>query len=99
MARIDNEPYQMLGDETMLFFKNHNLNEDEAREITRAFLHHLTQNLSGITIYIPKALKHSSRYAQIQKEFNGYNHSALAKRFDISISTVYKALKAKPATV
>lgn len=93
MARIGNETFQMLGDEMIVFLKEHNCSNVEAEEITAAFLNHLANNFSGISIYVPKNIKESNRFAQIVAEFDGQNHRALARRFDVSLAAVYKVLK------
>lgn len=46
----------------------------------------LAQAFGGATIYIPKAdtLLRPARDINIKKDFNGYNHLELAKKYDIT---------------
>ncbi|MPM43791.1 hypothetical protein SDC9_90468 [bioreactor metagenome] len=46
----------------------------------------LAETVGGATVYIPKpeSLVRPVRDARIKKEFNGYNHAQLAKRYDVT---------------
>ena len=46
----------------------------------------LTKQFGGMSIYIPKpdTLLRRSKYTQIKKEFNGYNHAQLARKYNLS---------------
>jgi Mor family transcriptional regulator len=46
----------------------------------------LAEVVGGATVYIPKAesLVRPVRDARIRKEFNGYNHLELAKRYEVT---------------
>lgn len=49
-------------------------------------LYKLAQEVGGATIYVPKpeSLVRPVRDAKIKEEFNGYNHLALAKKYDVT---------------
>lgn len=50
----------------------------------------LAETVGGETVYIPKpeSLVRPVRDARIKAEFNGYNHAALAKRYDVTVRWV-----------
>lgn len=50
----------------------------------------LAEVVGGATIYIPKpeSLTRPVRDARIKKEFNGYNHLELARRYDVTVRWV-----------
>jgi Mor family transcriptional regulator len=56
----------------------------------------LVRVYGGTALYIPtiKSLCKESIYRKIVKEYNGYNIKELAKKYDVSMSTVYNVLGA-----
>ncbi|WP_277600858.1 Mor transcription activator family protein, partial [Pseudomonas aeruginosa] len=50
---------------------------------------------SGATLYIPSDYRHqvTKRDLQILSEFNGRNHHALARKYGLTPSSIYKLLK------
>jgi len=56
---------------------------------------HLSQYFGGTQIYIPMPgeLFKKRKYELIQEEFNGFNIRELAKKYDVSESTVYRLVR------
>lgn len=56
---------------------------------------YVTSNWGGQLIYIPK--NHNgqlnARDVQIYAQFNGRNHAALAKKFDLTVQQIYRIIK------
>lgn len=91
---MQNDAIEMLTDEIVYFFKNNNCPDQESKEMASALMEQIAHNLSGITIYIPRLMVLQKRNAQMVKEFNGRNQRELAKRYDVSLMTVYNVLSA-----
>ena len=64
-------------------------------ERKEALARHITDNWGGQLIYIPKNHlgKISDRDYKIYAAFNGKNHAALAKQFDLTVQQIYKIIK------
>lgn len=58
----------------------------------------LCKAFGGMPVYIPKvdALLAAQRDQQIKAEFNGYNISALARKYSLSTRTVQRILEGEP---
>ncbi|EOT4840696.1 Mor transcription activator-like protein, partial [Pseudomonas aeruginosa] len=56
---------------------------------------HLANQWRGATLYIPSDYRHqvTKRDLQILSEFNGRNHHALARKYGLTPSSIYKLLK------
>ena len=56
---------------------------------------HIATHWRGQHIYVPKEVskKALSRHLQIYAEFNGRNYSELARKYDISLTWMYKIIK------
>lgn len=56
---------------------------------------YITTNWGGQLIYIPKNLNGqlSARDVQIYAQFNGRNHAALAKKFDLTVQQIYRIVR------
>lgn len=67
----------------------------EALAISKKVARHITDNWGGQLIYIPKNHlgKISDRDYKIYAAFNGKNHAALAKQFDLTVQQIYKIIK------
>ncbi|MGX2950575.1 Mor transcription activator family protein [Ursidibacter sp. B-7004-1] len=64
-------------------------------EISERILDIISQECGGFIVYIPvfSSLNRDRIYAQIRKEFNGKNHSELARKYNISLGWIYKIVK------
>lgn len=71
------------------------LDEESAASIGRSVAEDMAQHWGGQLIYFPKGkfLILSKRDRQIYAEFNGRNHSDLARRYDVSIQHIYRIVK------
>lgn len=69
----------------------------DATRIARAAAEHIRSHWGGQLVYISKG--HSwmvaKKYDVIWGEFDGKNHAALARKFDLSLKQVYKIIEAK----
>lgn len=74
---------------------NCGIDKKDAHKISQNTVEHLRKDYGGEHFYFPKGkdldaiLKHSAIY----KEFTGNNHSELAKKFDVSITHIYRVIK------
>ncbi|MBE2893461.1 hypothetical protein HPC38_06800 [Pasteurellaceae bacterium HPA106] len=66
-----------------------------AVEITEYALERVAYYCGGLVIYVPKSTPSSikARNTRIKKEFTGNNHSALAKKYNLSMYKIYTILK------
>jgi Mor family transcriptional regulator len=69
--------------------------KDRAIEIAISISDDLCKEFGGELIYIPKNKDHNTMLMQhaIFKEFNGTNQSELGRKYNISITHVYRVLK------
>lgn len=70
--------------------------QDVAGAIGKEVADRMALHWGGQNLYFPmgKALKLSQRDRQIYAEFNGDNHSELARKFGLSLQWVYAIVKA-----
>ena len=71
------------------------MEKSRALEVAKKVARHITDNWGGQLIYIPKNHlgKISDRDYKIYAAFNGKNHAALAKQFDLTVQQIYKTIK------
>lgn len=71
------------------------IDRPKAREIAYLAARHITDEWGGQLIYIPKNQlgKLSERDIKIWKEFNGSNHTHLAKKYGLTVQQIYKILR------
>ena len=69
---------------------------EKADQIGQEIAQRMAVHWGGQHIYFPMGLsfKLSQRYRQIYSEFNGTNHSDLARKFRMSLPWIYKIVKA-----
>lgn len=75
------------------------LGAEQSAEIGWGVAEHIRTHWSGQSQYIPKGQSYdlSQRDLQIASEFNGINHSALAKKYGLTDMRIYQILKAARA--
>lgn len=67
-------------------------NDDLAEIIAEKLLVRLQRNWGGRDVYIP-AQDSKERNQAIKNEFNGVNHVEVCKKYDISLSTLYRIVR------
>ncbi|MDF0606666.1 DNA-binding protein [Neisseriaceae bacterium TC5R-5] len=72
------------------------LDEVKAEQVGRDIANRMAAHWGGQNIYFPMGLSYklSQRDRQIYDEFNGTNHSDLARKYGVSLQWVYKIVKA-----
>ena len=78
--------------------KTHLLPEMDAHRahiISRKISQYLSHHWGGQLLYIPKnhGGQLDERDKQIYADFNGSNHAALAKKYDLAVQQIYKIIK------
>jgi len=71
------------------------LDQDKAEQLGREIADRMAAHWGGQNIYFPMGLclKLSQRDQQIFDEFNGTNHSDLARKYGVSLQWIYKIVK------
>jgi Mor family transcriptional regulator len=71
------------------------VDEETAQALGRKIAHHMAAHWGGQNLYFPMGLRYrcSVRDEQIYQEFNGSNHSALARKYGVSLQWIYQILK------
>lgn len=71
------------------------LDRDKADQVAREVADHMAGHWGGQNIYFPMGLSYrlSQRDRQIYDEFDGANHSDLARKWGVSLQWVYKIVK------
>lgn len=66
-----------------------------ASQISNELMYQVSQHWGGQSIYIIKddTFQAEERDIQIYKEFNGHNHSELAKKYDLTEIYIYRIVK------
>lgn len=88
-----------LADQVALKLVALGVSPEKAAEIGWGVAEHIRVHWSGQSTYIPKGQSYdlSQRDLQIAMEFNGVNHSALAKKYGLTDMRIYQILKAERA--
>lgn len=70
--------------------------DEKAHNVGQEIAQRMAVHWGGQNIYFPMGVsfKLSQRYRQIYGEFNGTNHSELARKFRMSVPWIYKIVKA-----
>jgi Mor family transcriptional regulator len=74
---------------------NRKLPMQDAEEIARDTCEKLRHTFGGEQFYFPKGTELDTIlvHHKIFKEFNGFNHAELARKFDMSIQNIYRIIK------
>ncbi|GBL46256.1 probable bacteriophage transcriptional regulator [Sulfuriferula multivorans] len=77
----------------------HGLDESAAGEIADAAAERMRTHWAGQLVYIPSGQQYEIglRDAQILGEFNGRNHSQLARKYGLNITYIYRIVKRRIA--
>lgn len=69
---------------------------ERAAEIGFAAAEHIRINWSGQSLYLPKGVQYqlSRRDIDIFERFNGTNHEALAREYNLTVMRIYQIVKA-----
>lgn len=68
-------------------------NDEIAQQLAGDLLKKLQDKWGGQRVYIPSEKNNHQRNDLIKFEFNGSNHTQVCKKFDISLSTLYRITK------
>lgn len=71
------------------------VDEASASQISNELMYQVSQHWGGQSIYIIKddTFQAEERDMEIYKEFNGYNHTELARKYDLTEIYIYRILK------
>ena len=71
------------------------LDKDKAEQVGREIAERMASHWGGQNIYFPMGLSYklSQRDRQIFADFNGANHSELARKYSASLQWIYKVVK------
>lgn len=70
--------------------------KDHAADIGMQTAEHIRTHWSGQPIYIPKGIawEFAQRDIEIFQKFNGRNHAALAREYNLTVMRIYQIVKA-----
>lgn len=105
MASTDQNEFRSKGPELLIDLAHHvtvilvellGIEQDRAEQVGREVADRMAAHWGGQNIYFPMglSLKLSRRDRQIWEEFNGHNHSELARKHGVSLQWIYKIIKA-----
>jgi Mor family transcriptional regulator len=71
------------------------MDKDKAEQVGREIAERMASHWGGQNIYFPMGLSYklSQRDRQIFDDFNGANHSELARKYGVSLQWIYKVVK------
>ncbi len=103
IAKFDNQDFHTkapdlladLAKHTAVAAQEFGISEELAENIGMITAMRITHAWGGLFVYMPKAqdLFACEREKQIFNEFNGTNHTYLAKKYGLSIQWIYKIVK------
>lgn len=90
------ELLQDLADQVGLKLVELGVDPEKAAEIGFASAEHIREHWGGQPIYLPKGAQYefSMRDMQVFEQFNGHNHAALAREYNLSVMRIYQIIKA-----
>ena len=76
-------------------YRKHAFATDNAKQIGVEIAQRIAHNWGGEVIYIPRnlVLLLNERDMKIFNEFNGHNHRALARKYNVSMQWIYAIVK------
>jgi len=85
-----------LADQIALKLAESGIKPDKAADIGFAAAEHIREHWGGQPIYLPKGVQYdfSKRDLEIFDRFNGHNHVALAKEYNLTVMRIYQITKA-----
>lgn len=74
---------------------------EKAADIGFQVAEHIRKNWSGQSLYLPKGVQYdlSRRDVEIFERFNGHNHEALAREYNLTVMRIYQIVKAVRAAL
>lgn len=71
------------------------IDEDLARQFSNELMYLVSQNWGGQSVYIIKddTFIADQRDIEIYNDFNGHNHSELAKKYNLTVVYIYRIVK------
>lgn len=90
------ELLQDLADQVGLKLVELGVDPEKAAEIGFASAEHIREHWGGQPLYLPKGMQYefSRRDIEIFDKFNGRNHAALAREYNVSVMRIYQIVKA-----
>ena len=95
MEALRHELLSDVAEHTTLILKQHGIETDVADQAGCSISNHLAEHWGGQVVSIPKdyLYKLSQRDQIIYEEFTGgTNHSALSRKYDVSVRAIYKII-------
>ncbi|VVE05741.1 Mor transcription activator family protein [Pandoraea nosoerga] len=79
----------------LVLLESAGLDADKATQVGREIADRMAAHWGGQNIYFPMGLSYklSQRDRQIYDDFNGANHSELARKYGVSLQWIYKIVK------
>lgn len=95
MSAVRHELLSGVADAAAELAKDYGLDPDHAEQLGCAVADHLALAWGGQNITIPKdhKFKLCQRDMEIWEEFDGHNHSYLARKYGVGVKAIYKILK------
>lgn len=90
------EVLQDLCDQVSLMLVKAGLGAEKAAEIGFATSEHIREHWGGQPIYIAKGVQYefTRRDLEVFEKFNGHNHAALAREYNLTVMRIYQIIKA-----
>ena len=94
-SKRGNALLQDLRDQATLLFQDANIDPQKASQIANELMYITAKHWGGQSLYIVKVdcFLADARDIQIYNEFDGHNHSELAKKYDLSAVYIYRIVK------
>ncbi len=89
LADVEEEAREQLAKALLVFRVDHG--ETIAANVAKSLADYLSIAWGGMPIYIPKDAKR--RASMMLDEFTGDNHAELARKYGVSLQTVYRVIK------
>ena len=84
-----------LADQVALKLTEAGVQPTKAADIGFAAAEHIREHWGGMPIYLPKGVTYgySQRDLELYERFNGRNHHALAKEYNLTVMRIYQIVK------
>lgn len=90
------ELLQDLADQVALKIAELGVDLEKAADIGFAAAEHIREHWGGQPLYLPKGVQYefSRRDLEVFEKFNGHNHAALAREYNLTVMRIYQIIKA-----
>lgn len=90
------ELLQDLADQVAIKLVEHGIDMEKAADIGFSSAEFIREHWGGQPLYIPRGAQYefSMRDMQVFERFNGHNHAALAREYNLSVMRIYQIVKA-----